>query len=188
MRGLRRGKAPFAGIWLRQIPCLKRLLSWRRQGNAPPAVLRAARSCAASDKCFRKRACCPRVGHGFCADNAKSFVQSARTAHRAGAHTALFTLFAKIFSRKIFWRVLWVRICSVRNDGKQGKRHNFGCAYIEPLALVRHGCGILLQAAIPCTCRACAACGGEQSGGRSRSKNPPAECADAEINTPSARG
>ena len=29
--------------------------------------------------------------------------------------------------------------------------------YIEPLALVRHGCGILLQAGIPCTCRACAA-------------------------------
>ena len=33
----------------------------------------------------------------------------------------------------------------------------FGFAYIEPLALVRHGCGILLQAGIPCACRACAA-------------------------------
>ena len=30
-------------------------------------------------------------------------------------------------------------------------------AYIEPLALVRHGYGILLQAGIPCACRACAA-------------------------------
>ena len=103
MRGLRRGKAPFAGIWLRQTPCLKRLLSRRRQGKAPPSVLRAARSCAASDKCFRKRACCPRVGHGFCADNAKSLVQSARTAHRAGAHTALFTLFTKKFCKQIFF-------------------------------------------------------------------------------------
>lgn len=30
-------------------------------------------------------------------------------------------------------------------------------SYFEPSALVRHGCGMLLQAGIPCSCRMCAA-------------------------------
>ena len=157
MRGLRRGKAPFAGIWLRQIPCLKRLLSRRRRGKAPPSVLRATRLCAASSKAHCKQ------GFLLASDTDFALIMQNPSFKARAQRTALVRIprfspfLQKSFASKSFLRVL--RICNniVRNDGKQGKRHNFGCAYIEPLALVRHGCGILLQAGIPCACRACAA-------------------------------
>ena len=62
-------------------PSAARPPSWRRQGSAPPAGKNSPLKMAISQ--FK-----------------------ARTAHRADAHNTLFALFAKIFSAKIFLRVM----------------------------------------------------------------------------------